>query len=137
MAAAAGPKVASVGNWVSPITSKLLTSSTKRLGGISLRPDGRLFWLEARPTEKGRQVLVTRCCGTGGGRAGPQGGAWQGGAGDKRGLPAKAAPATTVQLSPVNPSRQRSCMLMAWGPCLPACPAAPPPSGRRTARSPT
>ena len=63
----AAPKLASVGHWVSPITSKLLTAHTKRLGGVSLAPDGWLHWLELRPTEKGRQVLVSRCGRAGGG----------------------------------------------------------------------
>lgn len=33
---------------------------TKRLGAPSFAPNGDLFWLEGRPAEKGRQVLVRR-----------------------------------------------------------------------------
>lgn len=48
------------GEWESPITSELITSATKRLGAPSFAPNGDLFWLEGRPAEKGRQVLVRR-----------------------------------------------------------------------------
>ncbi|PSC76207.1 dipeptidyl aminopeptidase acylaminoacyl peptidase [Micractinium conductrix] len=53
------------GEWESPITSELITSATKRLGGVSFSPGGDLFWLEGRPTEQGRQVLVRRPAGGG------------------------------------------------------------------------
>ena len=33
---------------------------TKRLGAVSFGPNGDLFWLELRPLEKGRQVLVRK-----------------------------------------------------------------------------
>jgi hypothetical protein len=48
------------GEWESPITSQLITSATKRLGAVSFAPNGALLWLEGRPSEKGRQVLVRR-----------------------------------------------------------------------------
>lgn len=54
------PTVAGMGSWVSPITSKMLVAHTKRLGGVAVAGDGRVFWLEGRPAEKGRQVLVSR-----------------------------------------------------------------------------
>ncbi len=52
-------KTAPYGSWQSPITSDLIVSSTVSLGGISV--DGEdLYWLEGRPLEGGRQVLVRR-----------------------------------------------------------------------------
>ncbi|KAI7838093.1 hypothetical protein COHA_008101 [Chlorella ohadii] len=48
------------GEWESPITSQLITSATKRLGAVSFAANGDLLWLEGRPAEKGRQVLVRR-----------------------------------------------------------------------------
>jgi dipeptidyl aminopeptidase/acylaminoacyl peptidase len=47
------------GEWVSPISTKLLVADSVRLGGIAL--DGaRAYWLEGRPSEGGRNVLVCR-----------------------------------------------------------------------------
>ncbi|MEW5988399.1 MAG: S9 family peptidase, partial [Chloroflexota bacterium] len=49
--------VAPYGAWESPITAGLIVSKTMSLGAITL--DGsQVYWLEARPTEGGRQVLV-------------------------------------------------------------------------------
>lgn len=53
-------KEAGVGEWQSPITSELITSSTIRLAAPYISPDGKVFWVEGRPTEGGRQVLVAR-----------------------------------------------------------------------------
>ncbi len=47
------------GTWTSPITAELIVSKTVRLGGLSLDGDA-LYWLESRPAEKGRTVLVRR-----------------------------------------------------------------------------
>src|SRR5207248_1435004 len=47
------------GSWKSPITSDLIVSSTVSLGSIHLH-DGDVYWLEGRPKEGGRQVLVRR-----------------------------------------------------------------------------
>ena len=45
------------GSWKSPITSDLIVSETVRLGQIII--DGSdIYWLEARPMEKGRNVVV-------------------------------------------------------------------------------
>ena len=48
---------ASYGSWKSPITTELITA-----GGIKLSEamgyDGRVFWIEGRPSEKGRYVVV-------------------------------------------------------------------------------
>lgn len=46
---------------MSPISSQLITSKVIKLSGASLDEHGRLFWVEGRPTEAGRQVLVMRC----------------------------------------------------------------------------
>jgi dipeptidyl aminopeptidase/acylaminoacyl peptidase len=47
------------GAWRSPITAALIVSATVRLG--SARPDGDdIYWLESRPQEGGRNVIVRR-----------------------------------------------------------------------------
>jgi dipeptidyl aminopeptidase/acylaminoacyl peptidase len=52
-------KVAPYGSWKSPITSDLIVSAAIRLMDIAL--DGRdVYWLEGRPTEGGRYVIVRR-----------------------------------------------------------------------------
>ena len=51
------PQVAPYGSWKSPITSALVSSSAIRLGQTGL--DGRdVYWIEARPAEGGRNVVV-------------------------------------------------------------------------------
>jgi hypothetical protein len=51
-----------VGRWVSPITSELITASSISLGAPQLAPNGEyIYWVEGRPTEKGRQVLCRQC----------------------------------------------------------------------------
>ncbi|KAK9844215.1 hypothetical protein WJX81_008232 [Elliptochloris bilobata] len=50
--------VAPVGEWVSPITSELITASSISLGAPRLAPSGDyVYYVEGRPTDKGRQVL--------------------------------------------------------------------------------
>ena len=52
-------KMAPYGAWESPITSSLIVSETIGLGGVAM--DGeRVYWLEGRPAEGGRNVLVSR-----------------------------------------------------------------------------
>ena len=52
-------QTASYGTWKSPITSDLIVAGTIRLGEIRL--DGEdVYWLEGRPTEGGRYVVVKR-----------------------------------------------------------------------------
>ncbi|NES81942.1 MAG: S9 family peptidase, partial [Moorea sp. SIO2B7] len=52
-------QTASFGSWKSPITSNLIVSGTIGLGGVTL--EGKdIYWLEGRPTEGGRNVLVRR-----------------------------------------------------------------------------
>ena len=53
-------KEAPVGTWETPITSELITSQSIRLGAPVVSGDGSVYWLEGRPTEGGRQVLVRR-----------------------------------------------------------------------------
>lgn len=53
-------KEAPGGAWASPISSELIVSQSIGLGSPVIAGDGRLYWLEGRPTEGGRQVLVSR-----------------------------------------------------------------------------
>ncbi|KAF3513715.1 hypothetical protein F2Q69_00010181 [Brassica cretica] len=46
------------GSWKSPITADIVSGSSKRLGGTAVDSRGRLVWLESRPNESGRGVLV-------------------------------------------------------------------------------
>ncbi|KAK3025237.1 hypothetical protein RJ639_044585, partial [Escallonia herrerae] len=46
------------GSWTSPITANVISGAEKSLGGSAVDPHGRLFWLESRPAESGRSVLV-------------------------------------------------------------------------------
>ncbi len=50
-------KVARYGSWKSPIGSDLVASKTTRLGYLSLDGD-RIYWIEVRPNEGGRCVIV-------------------------------------------------------------------------------
>jgi hypothetical protein len=49
---------APVGRWVSPISSTDIVQGSLRLGSPTLLQDGRMLWIEGRPTEAGRSVLV-------------------------------------------------------------------------------
>ncbi len=53
------PTIAPYGSWASPISSSLLTSSVIGFSEINFS-NGSVYWLEARPEEAGRVVLV-RC----------------------------------------------------------------------------
>ncbi|KAH9624638.1 hypothetical protein KSS87_000793 [Heliosperma pusillum] len=46
------------GSWKSPISADVISGGQKRLGGFSVDGSGRLVWLESRPNEAGRNVLV-------------------------------------------------------------------------------
>ncbi|XP_009106816.1 uncharacterized protein LOC103832547 [Brassica rapa] len=46
------------GSWKSPITADIVSGASKRLGGTAVDSRGRLVWLESRPNESGRGVLV-------------------------------------------------------------------------------
>jgi len=52
-------KVASYGSWKSPITSDMVASETIELGYIVL-DGGDIYWVEVRPNEGGRYVIVRR-----------------------------------------------------------------------------
>ena len=55
----ADPQVAPYGSWKSPVTSDLIVSGTIRLGEILL--DGEdVYWIEMRPEEEGRNIIVRR-----------------------------------------------------------------------------
>lgn len=51
--------IAPYGSWRSPITSDLIVSETIGLGAIALDGDD-IYWLETRPSEAGRNVIVRR-----------------------------------------------------------------------------
>lgn len=59
----AQPKTAAYGSWKSPITSDLIVAQTTMLSEVRLDGDD-IYWLEGRPQEQGRNVIV---------RAGPGG----------------------------------------------------------------
>jgi dipeptidyl aminopeptidase/acylaminoacyl peptidase len=51
------PKTASYGAWKSPITSDLIVAQAVGLSEVRL-DSGEIYWLEGRPQERGRSVLV-------------------------------------------------------------------------------
>jgi hypothetical protein len=51
--------VAPYGSWPSPITSDFLVQEVVSLSEV-VADDGALWWIEGRPQEKGRQVVVRR-----------------------------------------------------------------------------
>ncbi len=51
------PSVASYGSWKSPITSALITSETIGLGQVTIDGDD-VYWVEMRPSEAGRIIVV-------------------------------------------------------------------------------
>ncbi|MEB3229264.1 MAG: S9 family peptidase [Synechocystis sp.] len=53
------PKIAPYGSWRSPITADALLAGSIGLGGVCVS-DGNVYWLEGRPAEKGRNVLVEK-----------------------------------------------------------------------------
>jgi dipeptidyl aminopeptidase/acylaminoacyl peptidase len=53
----AEPQIAPYGAWKSPVTSELIVSETIRLGQIALQRED-IYWVEMRPTEGGRNVVV-------------------------------------------------------------------------------
>ena len=48
------------GSWPSPITPSSITAGGVTMGGLSVDAAGRVHWLEGRPNEGGRYVLVRR-----------------------------------------------------------------------------
>ena len=61
------PVTAPFGTWTSPITAEHVASSQTTLADVLL-DRGEVYWIESRPSEAGRQVLV---------RPGPQGDGWE------------------------------------------------------------
>ncbi len=57
-------RIAPYGSWASPITSDLIVASSIGLGDI-LADSGDIYWIESRPQEQGRSVIV-RCSQDGG-----------------------------------------------------------------------
>ena len=53
------PTVAPYGSWKSPITSDMVVQNSVRLGSIALDGDN-IYWVEERPHEGGRNVIVRR-----------------------------------------------------------------------------
>jgi dipeptidyl aminopeptidase/acylaminoacyl peptidase len=51
-------KTAPFGAWESPVTASQLADSAVRLGDVRVA-DGKAYWLESRPAEAGRYVVVT------------------------------------------------------------------------------
>ncbi|HYT87495.1 MAG TPA: hypothetical protein VEL76_02145 [Gemmataceae bacterium] len=54
-----GPCVAPYGSWKSPITSERIVSGTVGLEQVALDGDD-IYWIESRPLEGGRYVIVRR-----------------------------------------------------------------------------
>ncbi len=54
---ATSPKTAPYGTWASPLDAKMVTAGALRLGSVTV--DGEdIYWVEGRPAEGGRNVLV-------------------------------------------------------------------------------
>ena len=52
-------KIAPYGSWKSPVTADLIVSGTVGLGDVALQGED-IYWLESRPSEAGRTVIVHR-----------------------------------------------------------------------------
>jgi dipeptidyl aminopeptidase/acylaminoacyl peptidase len=57
--ASAAPTVAPYGSWHSPISAKMLVQGAVRFGDVATAGD-TLYWVEGRPEEQGRYVIVRR-----------------------------------------------------------------------------
>jgi len=55
----AEPKIAPYGSWRSPISTQMLVQGAVRFGDVSLEGDTQ-YWVETRPEEQGRYVIVRR-----------------------------------------------------------------------------
>jgi dipeptidyl aminopeptidase/acylaminoacyl peptidase len=53
------PRIAPYGSWASPITSDLIVASSIGLGGVLIDGSG-VYWIESRPQEQGRSVIIRR-----------------------------------------------------------------------------
>jgi dipeptidyl aminopeptidase/acylaminoacyl peptidase len=54
------PRPLACGTWPSPLSADRLAGATLRLSSPALGADGSVYWLEGRPAEGGRNVLVRR-----------------------------------------------------------------------------
>src|SRR6185295_17264409 len=52
-------KISPFGSWASPISSDLIVAGTIGLGDPAI-DGGAVYWIESRPSEKGRSVVVRR-----------------------------------------------------------------------------
>ncbi len=48
------------GTWPTPITAGVVVRASVSLGGPAVSPDGRIWWSELRPTERGRTQVVVK-----------------------------------------------------------------------------
>src|SRR5437773_440854 len=55
----AAPVVAPYGTWTSPLTARTVAAGALRLGSIAIDGDD-IYWIEGRPDEGGRHVIVKR-----------------------------------------------------------------------------
>ncbi|NEO03021.1 MAG: S9 family peptidase, partial [Moorea sp. SIO3I7] len=53
------PHLVPYGSWKSPITADMIVQSSVRLGSIAL-DEKDVYWIEGRPAEAGRNVIVRR-----------------------------------------------------------------------------
>ncbi|XP_040381355.1 uncharacterized protein LOC102718283 [Oryza brachyantha] len=65
---ASGPEkvAAPYGSWESPISAAAVSAAGKTVEGLAVAGDGRLLWVETRPEEGGRAVLVKEAAEPGG-----------------------------------------------------------------------
>jgi dipeptidyl aminopeptidase/acylaminoacyl peptidase len=59
IASGAGPIAAPFGSWRSPISAKMLVQGAVRFGDVTT-DDDTVYWVEGRPEEEGRYVIVKR-----------------------------------------------------------------------------
>ena len=52
-------QISPYGTWSSPLSADAIVADSVRLGELAIS-DGVIWWLEGRPSEGGRQVLVRR-----------------------------------------------------------------------------
>ncbi len=52
------PQIKSFGEWKSPITSDLIVSNSIGLSSVKIDKNNNIYWLESRPQEQGRNVIV-------------------------------------------------------------------------------
>ncbi|PWZ06956.1 hypothetical protein Zm00014a_020369 [Zea mays] len=63
---ATGKSTAPYGSWESPISAAVVSAAGRTAEGFAIAGDGRLVWVETRPEDGGRAVLVKEAAGPGG-----------------------------------------------------------------------